>query len=312
MTTTMAVRREVRRGSRAMPAAAPTTTGPSHLLTAEEELALALRKKAGDRAAREELIVANLPLVIHVASHFESSGMTRGDLIQEGIVGLMRAAEKFDPQAHEARFSTYAVYWITQAIQRAMARSGVIRVPDYLWRLQNRYRRVMNQIRSEEYECATASLPGPEGLAERMGISLRRMKLLDQSRLGQALPQEEEEGEEVTIDSLAADPSSPEQELEEAEQAQVLRRAVAALPALQAWVIRRRFGLPPRSRRAEPGDERRGGPGREEDDCGYKSLAAQLGVSRDRIKAIEQSALIHLRRMLGEDFDIPATRRWWR
>ena len=89
------------------------------LLTAQEERDLARRVKAGDPAAREELIVANVPLVIHIATHYESSGMTRDDIIQEAVLGLIRAVEKFDPETHGTRLSSYATYWITQAIQRA-------------------------------------------------------------------------------------------------------------------------------------------------------------------------------------------------
>ena len=121
------------------------------LLTAEEERALAARIKAGDMAARELLIVANLRLVVKLAHRYARSGASLDDLIQEGSRGLIRAVDCFDPQTHNTRFSTYAIHWIRKGIQVAMEASGsMIHVPTYLLRLRYRFERVMDELRSQE------------------------------------------------------------------------------------------------------------------------------------------------------------------
>jgi RNA polymerase sigma factor (sigma-70 family) len=266
-------------------------------LSSEQECDLAARVKAGDRAARDELIVANLPLVVFYASHYESCGMTRDDLIQEATLGLIRAVERFDPQTHGARFSSYATYWICQAIQRSLAKSdSLIRVPDYMWRLQNRFRRLMSQIRNEEYESVAAVETGPEDLAGRMGISVRQLSLLCRSRRERSSSQVDEEDREIGLEELVPDRYEPQRELDRLEQLEELRRAIDTLPAVEAWVIRRRFGMAD-PEAAAPG-ESHGGESRD-----YDAMARILGVSRHRIKGAESMALRRLRRLLGVDAD---------
>ena len=103
--------------------------GRERLLTHEEEIDLSRRVRAGEKQAREKLIEKNLRLVVSVAKKYRGMGLPFGDLIQEGNIGLMKAVEKFDPD-RGFRFSTYATWWIRQAVQRAVANKGrIIRVP---------------------------------------------------------------------------------------------------------------------------------------------------------------------------------------
>ena len=107
--------------------------GRERLLTHEEEIDLSRRVRAGEKQAREKLIEKNLRLVVSVAKKYRGMGLPFGDLIQEGNIGLMKAVEKFDPD-RGFRFSTYATWWIRQAVQRAVANKGrIIRVPRRRW-----------------------------------------------------------------------------------------------------------------------------------------------------------------------------------
>src|SRR5215208_5078207 len=123
--------------------------GRGRLLTHEEEIDLGRRAREGDKTARSKLIEKNLRLVIPVAKKYRGMGLPFGDLIQEGNVGLMRAADKFDPEKG-FRFSTYATWWIRQAVQRAVADKGrTIRVPVHMGEKIRKMARVYNQLSTE-------------------------------------------------------------------------------------------------------------------------------------------------------------------
>lgn len=268
------------------------------LLTAVEEQALARRVKAGDQAARDELIVRNMPLAIRMASHFESSGMTFDDLVQEGFCGLIHAAEKFDPETHGTRFSSYAFYWITQSIQRAIGRnSSLVRVPDYLWRLQHRLYQMMNRRRNEELRGGHVEPQGADELAAELGVSHSRLTLLHRSRLERRSPQVGEDGDELSLETQVLDPFSPADEVEKAEQVHDLYRAIEALPPVEAWVIRRRFRLTERYGEAAHAD---GPDPAEAAPRSVDALAGELGVCRRRVVELERSALRRLRELLAD------------
>ncbi|MGH3148359.1 MAG: sigma-70 family RNA polymerase sigma factor [Rubrobacter sp.] len=119
------------------------------LLTHAEEVDLSMRAKAGDKRARQRLIEKNLRLVVSVAKKYRGQGLPFGDLIQEGNIGLMKAVEKFDPD-RGFRFSTYATWWIRQAVQRAVADKGrTIRVPVHMGDKIRKMARAYNELSSE-------------------------------------------------------------------------------------------------------------------------------------------------------------------
>ena len=123
--------------------------GQGSLLTHQEEIDLSLRAKAGDRRARQRLIEKNLRLVVSVAKKYRGYGLPFEDLIQEGNIGLMKAVEKFDPD-RGFRFSTYATWWIRQAVQRAVADKGrTIRVPVHMTEKIRKVSRAMGELALE-------------------------------------------------------------------------------------------------------------------------------------------------------------------
>src|ERR671938_1250768 len=123
--------------------------GRGRLLTHEEEIDLGRRARGGDETARSKLIEKNLRLVIPVAKKYRGMGLPFGDLIQEGNTGLMRAADKFDPEKG-FRFSTYATWWIRQAVQRAVADQGrTIRVPVHMGDKMRKMARIYNGLWTE-------------------------------------------------------------------------------------------------------------------------------------------------------------------
>src|ERR671913_1868454 len=141
------------------------------LLTHEEEIDLGRRARQGDETARSQLIEKNLRLVIPVAKKYRGMGLPFRDLIQEGNVGLMRAADKFDPEKG-FRFSTYATWWIRQAVQRAVADKGrTIRVPVHMGEKIRKMARVYNELWAQlERE------PTDAEVAERLGWDIDRVK----------------------------------------------------------------------------------------------------------------------------------------
>src|ERR671939_181828 len=137
--------------------------GQGSLLTHQEEIDLSLRAKAGDRRARQRLIEKNLRLVVSVAKKYRGYGLPFEDLIQEGNIGLMKAVEKYDPE-RGFRFSTYATWWIRQAVQRAVVNQGrTIRVPVHMTEKIRKMARAYNEL-SVEFERE----PTDEEVAERL------------------------------------------------------------------------------------------------------------------------------------------------
>src|SRR5215213_2349231 len=248
------------------------------LLSHQEEIDLSRRAKAGDKRARQRLIEKNLRLVISVAKKYRGVGLPFEDLIQEGNIGLMKAAEKFDPE-RGWRFSTYATWWVRQAVQRAVADKGrTIRVPVHMGDKIRKMARTYNELSSEmERE------PKDEEVAERLGWSVEDVRdlkssLWDATSLNQPLGSEAEGSEvgELIEDERASEVAGTV--LDEMEM-DWLSDAVEGLPERHRYVLVRRYGL---------GDE---------ETATLAQLSGELGISRERVRQLQREA----ERMLKPD-----------
>jgi RNA polymerase primary sigma factor len=246
--------------------------GRTPLLTRAEELRLAKRVEQGDAAARQELIEANLRLVVSVAKAYNGFGLPLADLVQEGSIGLVRAVDKFDWRRGH-RFSTYATWWIRQAIKAALTgQSRVVRVPAHI---VERRQRVMSAASS--LEAALGREPSPREVAEAAGLSLRQMEqALESTEVPLSLngPVAPEAGDE--LGDLLADEHAvnPLDQVESGERRRGVLRAVQALPERQRFVIVERF-LRDRDRTLE-------------------DVASEIGVTRERVRQLERQALSKL------------------
>jgi RNA polymerase primary sigma factor len=250
------------------------------LLTAAQEVELAQRIEQGDAAARRRFTLANLRLVVSIAKRYVGRGLALIDLIQEGNLGLMRAVQKFDWR-RGYKFSTYATWWIRQAITRAIADKGrTIRLPvhvsEALTKLNAARRRLTQELGRE---------PTDAEIGRELGIDPARVQELRRAaRRPASLDQPLGEDEEATLTDLVVDRSDrgPEAAIEERSLEQEARRALAeALTEREQLVVRLRFGL---------GD----GSG---DGHGYPlaKIGERLGLTRERVRQIEKEALGKLR-----------------
>ena len=248
------------------------------LLSREEELALARRVAAGDEAAKQRLIEANLRLVVQVARRYLNRGLPLSDLIEEGNLGLMRAVEKFDGE-RGVRFATYATWWIRQAVTRALANQArTVRLPVHVQMLLGRY--------VKEQQKLTQSLgrpPSPAELATAMGTTEEQIGELEELRQ-QPVSLDAPAGGETrrlgdVIADAGADPNTALTKL-------FRHRAdlVAVLDDLapnERTVLRRRFGL--------EGDEPET----------LEAIGQRLKLSRERVRQIESAGLRKLRALLN-------------
>ncbi len=243
--------------------------GRYRLLTAAEEVALAKRIERGDRAAKELMINSNLRLVISIAKRYQGHGLSLLDLVQDGVIGLNRAVEKFDWR-RGFKFSTYATWWIRQACQRAISgQSTTIRVPSHVHERRVKISRERNKLQAQLGRDATR-----EELAEATGLSLLHVhEALDAAEANVSLNQRVGNEDDGELGDLFDDPtaSDPVEEAAASYRSQTVRRAIENLPERERRIIELRFGLD-----GEPQS--------------LEAIGKELGLTRERIRQLEQHA----------------------
>jgi RNA polymerase primary sigma factor len=245
------------------------------LLTFDEEVALAARVKAGDALAKDRLVEANMRLVINIAKHYHTAHVPFEDLVQEGAIGLMTAAERYD-SAKGYRFSTYATHWIRQAISRAIDnKAKAIRIPAHVSESLRKLERTRAMLLREHGEEPTA-----EALAEHLGMTLRKVNTLIQA--GQepvSLDMLVGDEENTTLASLINDRTSPNPQdkvLHQEMQAEI-GKLLAILTPREQEIMRRRLGFEDESTQV------------------LQEIGENMHISRERVRQIEMQALKKLK-----------------
>jgi RNA polymerase primary sigma factor len=243
------------------------------LLTGDEEVELARRIERGDLAAKERLVNSNLRLVVSNARSYEGLDLPLLDLIQEGILGLIRAAEKFDWRKGY-KFSTYATFWIRESIQRAIAnRARPIRIPVHVGQRERRIARARATLVARH-----GREPTDQELAEAAELGLREVQATREiARVVTSLDRPVGEEEDTTLGALmASDEITPHEEVEQAARGAALRRALQRLPEPERNVVKLRFGI--------DGDE----------PTPLREAGRRLGISSDAVRKLERKALAEL------------------
>jgi RNA polymerase primary sigma factor len=250
------------------------------LLNAEEEKDLGARIELGDKGARDQMIVANLRLVVSIAKRYKSRGLSFLDLIEEGNLGLIKAAEGFK-LSKECRFSTYATWWIRQTIERAlMNQSRTIRLPVHVAENISKIRKTMREFRNQ---CNRE--PTEEEVAEAIGMGVNQVRRLNELlqktySIDQPLGPDSDFSLIETIEDQSS--VSPEMLIEELNKYEQVSRLMENFSDIEKMILTLRFGLD------------------DEDPQTLETIGRRIGVTRERIRQIESRCLSRLRKLMRQ------------
>ena len=254
-------------------------------MTFEQEHSLGkLIVEENDPCAREQLVRSNLRLVVNIAKKFGGRGMSLGDLIEEGNLGLIKAVDYFDPN-RGTRFSTYAAWWIKQSIKRALLENvQPVHIPTYMVALINQWRHT-----AAELENRLGRVPDVEEMADIMQLRLRKAKVIDQivKILGSVRDthSSDDSSEEETLEGTLEDQSTgqPEDALTADEEKAKVLRLLNEIEPREAHILRLHYGL----------DGRRS--------LTLRQIGEKLGLTRERIRQIQRDALTKLYEYMNEE-----------
>jgi RNA polymerase primary sigma factor len=248
----------------------------SPLLTAEQEKELARRIiHQNDPEAREIMVRSNLRLVVNLAKHYINRGLSLPDLIEEGNIGLLKAVEGFDPE-NGTRFSTYASWWIKQAIKRALINSvQPIHIPAYMVEMMSKLKQAMREL-----EDKLGRLPTIDELSQHLDMSPRKLKIIRKAIRAVNTPTQSGSADgEITISDMIADTNTPtpDEAVLDADNIRQLMDLLENIDEREAIILRLRYGL--------DGD----------DPMTLKQIGQRVGLTRERVRQIEHEALRKLR-----------------